>query len=141
MSIRSVYRNAPDYVAAPLAVLASGLAALILAALGAAAFAFLVGELHHTDDLENAIVAFFFVAPGIAILGFVSCFAVLMNWHHPISWRVPTFAFALGVTLIWVWGHDWLGVGPFIPGTVAWFGLCWVSSRKVNTRNEHVVQA
>jgi O-antigen/teichoic acid export membrane protein len=138
MSIRSVYRNAPDYVAAPLALLASCLVGLILAALGAATFAFLLGKLHHTDDLDNAIFAFFFVAPGIAILGFVSCFAVLMNWHRPISWRVPTFAFALGITLVWAWGHDWLGVAPFIPGTVAWLGMCWVSNGKVNTRNEHV---
>jgi hypothetical protein len=110
MSIRSVYRNAPDYVAAPLALLASCLVGRILAALGAATFALLLGRLHHTDDLDNAIFAFFFVAPGIAILGFVSCFAVLMNWHRPISWRVPTFAFALGMPLVWAWGHDWLGI-------------------------------
>ena len=141
MTIRNAYREAPDYVAAPLALLSSSLVGLILAALGAAAFAFLVGKLHHTDDLDDAIVAFFFVAPGIAILGFVVFFAVFMNWHRPISWRVPTFAFALGVTSVWVWGHDWLGIASFIPGTVAWLGLCWFSMRKVNTRNEHVVQA
>jgi O-antigen/teichoic acid export membrane protein len=141
MSFRSVYRDAPDYVAAPLALLASSVVGLILAGLGAAAFAFLRGKIRHTDDLDNTIVAFFFVAPGIAILGFVSCFSVFMNCHRPISWRVPTFTFALGVTLIWVWGRDWLGVAPFIPGTVAWLGLCWFSSRKVNTRNEHVLQA
>jgi len=141
MSVRSIYRGAPNYVAAPLVLLASSLVGLILAALGAATFAFLLGKLHHTDDLDNAIVSFFFVAPGIAILGFVSCFAVFMNWRRPISWGVPTFAFALGVTVAWVWGHDWLGVAPFIPGTVTWLGLCWFSNRKVNTRNEHVVKA
>ena len=134
----SVYRDAPDYVAAPLALLVSGLVSLTIAFLGAAALAFLLGKLHQPGDLGDAIVAFFFVAPRIAIVGLVSCFAVFMSWHRPISWQVPTFAFALGITLVWIWGHDWLGVAAFIPGTVAWLGMCWVSNGKVNTRNEHV---
>jgi hypothetical protein len=141
MSLRSIYRDLPDYVGVPLALLASSLVSLIVAALGAVIFAFLRGKLRASDDLDNAIIAFFFVAPGIAILSFVSCFAVFMSWHRPIGWRVPTFAFAICVISVWMWGHDWLGVTPFIPGAVAWLGLCWFSSRKVNTRNEHVISA
>jgi hypothetical protein len=75
MSLRSIYRDLPDYVGVPLALLASSLVSLIVAALGAVIFAFLRGKLRASDDLDNAIIAFFFVAPGIAILSFVSCFA------------------------------------------------------------------
>jgi hypothetical protein len=108
MSIRSVYRNAPDYVAAPLALLASSLVGFILAALGAATFTFLFGKLHHTDDLDNAIFAVFFVAPGIAILGFVSCFELAS----------PDFLAGSNVCVC-TWRYIGLGVGSRLAGRSA----------------------
>jgi hypothetical protein len=131
----------PDHLAVTLALLASCVVALTLAAVGAATLDFLLGKLHQAGDLADAILAFFLVAPSIAVLGVVSCFAVLMNWHRAISWRAPTFAFTLGVILVWVWGHDWIGITPVVPGAIAWLVICWLSGRKVSAHTEHVVKA
>ena len=61
---RSVYRDAPDYVAAPLALLASSVVGLILAGLGAAAFAFLTWKASVTRMTSiSRSSLFFFVAP------------------------------------------------------------------------------
>jgi hypothetical protein len=79
--------------------------------------------------------------PSIAIFVFVSSFAFLMSWHRVISWRAPTIAFALGVIAVWMWGHDWLGVAPFVPGTIAWLVICWLFRGEVSVDNEHVVKA
>jgi hypothetical protein len=133
----------PDYFALPLALLASGVAALVLAALGAATLYFILGRFHRADDLDDAILAFFFVTPSIAVLAFVFCFSILVNWHHKTSWRTPTFAFALGGTLVWVWPLDPGGIGfPwYAPGIVAWLVSCWILRRKGISSTEHVLQA
>jgi hypothetical protein len=143
MSIQSVYRRMPDYRAVPLALLASAVVALTLAALGAVTLDFLLGKFHRPGDLGDAILAFFFVAPSVAVLAFVSCFSILINWHRATSWRAPTFAFALGAILVWVWAHDFGGIGfaPFVPGTIAWLVSCWFLHRRSSSHSEHVLQA
>jgi hypothetical protein len=116
----------PDCVAVPLALLASAVAAVTLAALGAATLDLLLGRLRRSDDLDDAILAVFFVAPSIAVLAFVFCFSILVNWHHATSWRTPTFAFVLGAILVWVWPFDFGGIGVawYVPGAIAWLVSC-----------------
>jgi hypothetical protein len=133
----------PDYLAVPLALLASAVVALTLAALGAATLNFVLGKFHGPGDLGDAILAFFCAAPSIAVLAFVSCFSILVNWHSPASWRAPTFAFALGAILVWVWPLDFGGIGFawYVPGTVAWLVSFWLLRRKVSAHSEHVLEA
>jgi len=143
MSIQSVYRRMPDYFAVPLALLTPAVVAVMLAALAAVMLVFLLGKFHRPGDLGDATLAFFFVAPSIAVLAFVSCFSILVNWHHAASWRTPTFAFVLGAILVWVWPLDFGGIGFawYMPGTVAWLVSCWLLRRKVSAHSDHVIEA
>lgn len=133
----------PTYLAAPLALVASAVAALTLAVLGEVALVFLLGKIHGPGDLGDAMLAFFCAAPSIAVLAFVSCFSILVNWHHATSWRTPTFAFVLGAILVWVWPLDFGGIGFtwYLPGTIAWLASCWLLHRKSISHSEHVLQA
>jgi len=134
MSIQSAYRRMPAYFAVLLALLASAVAAVTLAAVGTATLIFLLGRFHRSDDLDDAVLGFFFVAPSIAVFAFVSCFSILVNWHHATSWRTPTFAFVLGSILVWVWPLDFGGAGFawYMPGTVAWLVSCWLLRRRLS---------
>jgi len=132
----------PAYLAVPSALLASVVAALALAALGAMAVDSLLDKFHGRADLGDAFFAFFHAAPAIAVLAFVFCFSILANWHHPTSWRAPTFAFALGAILVWVWAHDFGGIGFawYVPGTFAWLLSCWFLHRSAGAHPEHVIE-
>jgi hypothetical protein len=144
MSIQGAYRRMPDYFAVPAALLISAVGALGLAVLSAFTLTWVLEIVpHHSDGLDDAINAFFFVAPGIALGGFVSCFSILINWHHATSWRTPTFALVLGAILIWVWAHDFGGIGFAwcMPGTIAWLVSCWLLHRKSIPYTDHVLQA
>jgi hypothetical protein len=142
MSIQSVYRRMPDYLAVPVALLPSAFMALTLAVLGAEPLDFLVGKLlHRPSDLGVALLVWFCAAPSIAVLGFVFCFSILINWHHAASWRAPTFAFALGSILLWLWAHDWIGSAWYIPGTIAWLISCWFLRRRSISHSKHVLEA
>jgi len=142
MSIRTGYRRIPVYLAMPLAVLASAGVALTLALVGAYTLNFLLGKLLQNEDaLGYAITSFFLAAPGIALLTFVFCFSVFINWHHATSWRAPTFAFALGAILIWTWAHDFGGIGFawYVPGTLAWLISCWFLHKGKGVQHQHVL--
>jgi hypothetical protein len=144
MSVQSGYRRMPDYLAAPLALVASAVVALAFALVGAYTLNFLLGKLlQNQGDLGYAITAFFLAAPGIALLAFVFCFSVVMNWHHATTWRTPTFAFALGAVLVWVWarGFGGIGVAWYVPGAVGWLLSCWFLSSKGTAHTEHVAKA
>jgi hypothetical protein len=145
MSIRSAYRSTPGYLAVPLALLTSAVAAVALATLGTFAKLFFLEKFHRpgAGDLGETILLVFFVTPSIAILGFVICFSILVSWHHSTSWRSPTFAFALGAVLVWVWAHDFGGIGiaPFVPGAVAWLATCWFLRRRSGAHSDRVLQA
>jgi hypothetical protein len=141
MSIQSAYRKMPVWLAMPAALLASAVVAMTLASLGAAALDFIFGKFHKPGDLGDAILVVFFVAPSIAVLAFVFCFSILLSWHHTTSWRAPTFAFALGAILVWLWAHDWVGLIPFVPGTVAWLISCWLLHRNASAHHKHVIEA
>jgi len=133
----------PVYLAIPLVLLVSAVAALTLAVLGGATLVFLLGKIHGPGDLGDAMLAFFCAAPSIAVLVFVSCFPILVNWHHDTSWLAPTFAFALGAVLVWVWAHDFGGIGYawYVPGTIAWLVSCWLLRPKLSSPSEHVIEA
>jgi hypothetical protein len=122
----------PFYFAMSLAFLVSAVVALTFAALGATVLDFFLGKFHRPDDLGDAILAAFFAAPSIAILGFVACSSVLINRHHAISWQVPTFAFALSASLVWAWAHDFGGISFawYMPGIMTWLGsgLYWAAA-------------
>ena len=144
MSIQSRYRRMPIYLATPLAVLASAVVALASAVLGEYLLdPFLEKLLHRPSDLGLSLLVWFCVAPSIAILTFVSCFSVLVNWHRATSWRAPTFAFTLGAILVWVWARDFGGIGFawYVPGTIAWLVSCWLLRRKLSSQSEHVIEA
>jgi hypothetical protein len=131
----------PEYLAIPLAVLISVIAALMLVGIGAATTGFLLGKFKRSDDFDNAITAFFFAAPSIAVLAFVFCFSIVTNWHHATSWRAPTFAFTLGSILLWSWAHDWIGFAWYVPGIIGWLVSCWFLHRKSISHSEHIIQA
>lgn len=134
----------PDYLAIPLALLVSAVAALALAVLGEALLDSLLEKLlHRPSDLGLALLVWFCAAPSIAILGFVFCFSILVNWHHAASWLAPTFAFALSAILVWVWARDFGGIGFawYVPGTIAWLVSCWFLHRKSISHSDHVLQA
>lgn len=145
MSIQSAYRRMPVYFAVPLALLASAVVAFAFALLGAYTLNFLLGKLFQNyDALGYAITAFFLAAPGFALLAFVLCFSVFINWHHATSWLTPTFAFALGTILFWFWDHHFFGgvaLVWYVPGTVAWLVRCWLLHRKSISHSTHVLQA
>src|SRR5260370_13308353 len=143
MSIQSVYRRMPDYVAAPIALVASAVVALALVVLAEVTVVFLLGKIHGPGDLGDAMLAFFDAAPSIAVLAFVSCFSILVSWHHATPWRTPTFAFVLGAILVWVWPLDFAGSGFswYTPGVVAWLISCWLLRRKVTVHSDHVIEA
>jgi len=143
MSIQSVYRRMPDYVAVPLAFLTFAVVAVMLAALAAVMLVFLLWKFHRPGDLGDATLAWFYAAPSIAVPAFVSCFSILINWHHATSWRAPTFAFALGAISVWVWARDFGGISFawYVPGTIAWLVSCWFLHRKSISHSEHVLQA
>lgn len=142
MSIRSVYRRMPAYLAVPLALLISTVVALALATLGAMAVDSMLDKFHGRADLGDSFLAFFYAGPAIALLGFVSCFSVLMKWHHATSWRAPTFAFAVGAILVWVWANGLGGIGLawYVPGTIAWLLSCWFLHRHASAHPQHVIQ-
>jgi hypothetical protein len=143
MSIRSAYRRMPAYLALPLTLLASTVVALALAVVGVVTVDSLLDEFRGRSDLGNSFLAVFYAGPAIALLGFVSCFSILMNWHHATSWRAPTFAFALGAVLVWVWAHDFGGIGFawYLPGILAWLLSSWLLSRNASVHTEHVIEA
>src|ERR1017187_5048779 len=113
MSIQSVYRRMPTYLAAPLALVASAVAALTLAVLGEVTLVFLLGKIHGPGDLGDAMLAFFCAAPSIAVLAFVS----------------------------WPLHFGGIGFAWYVPGTFAWLVSCWFLHRKSISHYEHVFQA
>jgi hypothetical protein len=144
MSIQSAYRRMPNYFAMPLALLASVVVAFAFALVGAYTLNFLLGKLFQNQDaLGYAITAFFLAAPGLALLAFVFCFSVFINWHHATSWLTPTFSLALGSTLVWLWARDFGGIGFawYVPGTITWLASCWFLHRKSISQSEDAVQA
>jgi len=133
----------PDYLAVPLALLVSAFVALALAVLGGVVVASFLDGLRGSADLGHSFLAFFYAAPGIGLLAFVSCFSVFINWHHATPWLTPTFAFALGTILVWLWARDFGGVAFvwYLPGTTAWIISCWFLHRRSISHPKHVFQA
>ena len=142
MSIRSGYRRMPAYLAVPLALLVSAVAALVLAVLGSVVVDSFLDGLRGTADLGHSFLAFVYAAPGIGLLAFVFCFSVFTNCYHAASWLTPTFAFALGTILVWLWTRDFGGVGFlwYLPGATAWLISCWFLHRRSISHSKHVLQ-
>jgi hypothetical protein len=73
MSIQGADRRMPEYLAGRLALLASAVAALALAALNAAALDLVPGKLFHPPgDVGLVLLVRFCAMPSIAVLAFVS---------------------------------------------------------------------
>ena len=137
MSIQSAYRRMPVYLAIPLVLLVSAVAALTLAVLGGATLVFLLGKIHGPGDLGDAMLAFFCAAPSIAVLAFVSCFSILVNWHHATSWRTPTFA--LFSALSWFRSGPLISVGSALHGTCREPSLGWLAAGSfIRGRRRHL---
>jgi hypothetical protein len=132
----------PVYCAVPLALLASAIGATTLAVLGVFTLGFLVGA-----DGPGAGVLIICAIPNIAVPAFVVSFSVLVNLHHPTSWRTPTFAFAAAAILLWVWGHFGVRDIPFAAfvllgtGAIACLACCWFLRRKLSNPFDHVLEA
>jgi hypothetical protein len=145
MSLLSAYQRTPNYLAIPLALVCSAVIALMLATLVVIGKLFLLQTLdgQGAGDLGVAILLVFFATPATAILGFVLCFSILINWHHSASWRVPTFAFVLSSISVWAWARDFGGIGilPFIPGAIAGLISCWLLRRSSGSPSDHVLEA
>jgi hypothetical protein len=144
MSIPNSYRGVSDYLAVPFALLASGVLSLALAVLVTIPLDFVVEKLlHRESELGISLLVWFCAAPSLAVLVFVSCFSILINWHHATTWRTPTFAWALGTILLWLWARDFGGVGLawYAPGIIAWIVCCLLLRRKGISSTGHVLQA
>src|SRR5215475_2592596 len=127
MSTQSAYRSMPAYMAVPAALICSA----ALAVVSGMILMILASVSHLTDDFANGLFVAFVAAPSVSLFTFVSCFSFAIHCHHPTPWRTPTFAFALGASLLLLWGHDWLsfnwfGFIAFFPGGVAWLVSCWL---------------
>lgn len=133
----------PPYLAVPLALVVSAIMALALAILGAVAVDSFLDEFRGRADLGHSFLAFFHAGPAIALLGFVLSFSILINWYHATSWRTPTFAFGLGAALLWLWSHEFGGIGLawYMPGVVAWLVSCWLLHKGAGAHPQHVLQA
>jgi ABC-type proline/glycine betaine transport system permease subunit len=144
MRIQSYYRRMSDYLAVPLALLASSVLSLALAVLITIPLDFLVEKLlHRENELGISLLVWFCAAPSLAVLVFVSWFSILINWHHATTWRTPTFACALGTILLWLWARDFGGIGLawYAPGIVTWIVCCLLLRRKGAPSTGHVLQA
>lgn len=140
MSVATTYRRMPLYFAAPAALIVSA----GLAVLSDLILMVIISTTHVTDDLGKGFFIVFVVSPSLALFTFVCCFSSAMHWHHHASWQAPTLAFALGVTVLLLWGHDWLGFNrlgliAFLPGGVAWLVNSWLLNRK-HLPSKHVLQ-
>lgn len=143
MSIQIAYRGMPDYIAVPLALLASAVAAAALAALGVFTLVVLLQRFEGPDG-PAAGVLLVVAMLNIAVPTFVSCFSALVHSHHVTVWQAPTFAFVLCVTLTFMWMPFAITFAPIVLGTgaVAWLGSCWfLRRRKLNAHSEHVIEA
>jgi hypothetical protein len=142
VSIQSGYRRIPDYLAAPLALVVSAIMALALAVLGGVVVDSGLDGLRGSANLGRSFLAFFYAAPGIGLLAFVFCFSGFINRHHATSWLTPTFAFALGTILVWLWARGFGGVrfAWYLPGTIAWPVSCWLLHRKSISHSEHLCE-
>ena len=133
----------PEYIAVPLAVLVSCILSLALAVLITISLEFFLGKLlHRENDLGLSLLVWFCATPSLAVLSFISGFSILVNWHHATSWRTPTFAFALGTILVWLYVRGFGGIGFewYAPATVDWFLCCLILRRKGISSTEHVLQ-
>lgn len=133
----------PVYIVVPLALFISAIVALALATFGAIAVDSLLDEYRGRADLGNSFFAFFYAGPAIALVGFVSGFSVLTNWHRATSWRAPTIVFAAGAVSVWLWAHDFGGLGFawYLPGAIAWLLSCWFLRKSTSARPEHAIEA
>jgi hypothetical protein len=132
-----------NYLAVPIALLASGVLSLALAVLITIPLDFMVEKLlHRESELGISLLVWFCAAPSLAVLIFVSCFSIVTNWHHATTWRTPTFAFALGTISLWSWARNFGGIGFawYVPGIVAWLVCCLILRRKGISSTGHVLQ-
>jgi len=130
------------YYAAPVALISSA----ALGLLSGVILVIVLSMFRLTDDFGNALLVVFVAVPSLALFTFVSCFSLAMHWHHPTSWRAPTSAFALGASVLLLWGHDWLGVNrlgfiAFFPGGVASLVSCWLLHRRPKSHSQHALEA
>lgn len=139
MGICRVYRLMPGYYAIPVAVLASALASVILAALGVVFTDFLLNKYH--ADGPGAGVLVILVALNIVVPTFISVVSILINLHHQTSWLTPTLAFVLCVILIRMLGPFDVQFAPFMlsTGLLACLITCWFLRRREVSLPEHVL--
>ena len=137
MSILSVYRRLPVYEAVPLAVLCAAVGAVVLTTVGVATLDFFL-----TDGLGEGVLIVL-VAVNIAVSAFTGFVSVLVNVHHPTSWRTPSLAFAFCAALLWAVEPFDIQFAPFMLGTgaIVWFVSCLFLRRKGAPSPTHVLQA
>lgn len=126
MDIQATYRQMPEYLAIPLAVMASAVVASALGVLGAFAVDFLFTKLSGFDG-PGAGVLLIVVVLNIAVSAFIATISILVNLHHRSSWRVPTLTFGSCIVLIRLLGPFDIRFAPFVLGTGAVTCLvsCW----------------
>jgi len=130
----------PDYLATPLAVLASTVVALTFAALGVFKLDFLFKRFNGPDG-PGAGVLIILVAVNIAVPGFIAVASILVNLRRRTSWQTPTIAFASCIVLIRMLGPFDVQFAPFMlcSGALAWVASCWFLRRKEIASPEHVL--
>jgi hypothetical protein len=123
------------YVAVPLAVLASLVAAFALAALSMLTVDLFLKP--SADDIGAAMLALL-VSLNVAIATFVALVSILVNQHHKTTWMTPTAAFASCIVLVRLLGPFDVKFAPFMlgTGTVTWLGSCWFTGVRNTNRSE-----
>ena len=140
MSIPSAYREIPNYLALPLAFLASGVVAFAFAAVGAQTTGFVLEKLDGVDGLGAGVLVIL-VFLNIAVSAFIVSASVLTKLHHRSSWPVPAMAFVFCIILIRALGAFEVQSSPLMLGTglLACLLSCWFLRRREVSSAEHVL--
>ena len=141
MSIQGAYRRIPDYLALPLAFLASAIIALAVAAIGALTTGFLLEKLDGADGPGAGVLVILLVFLNMAASAFIGGASVLANLHPRSSWRIPVLAFVFCVILVRALGPFDVQFAPFYVGTglVVCLLSCWFLRRKEVASTEHAI--
>ena len=139
MKFWKAYRYMPEYFAIPLAVLASGIGALALAAVTVYVLTLVLERIHGPDG-PGAGVLLLPIAFNLAISTFIVLVSILIHLHHKTSWLTPTLAFATCVVLTRMMGPFDIQFAPFMLGTgaVTCIIICWLLRTKGVSSPEHV---
>jgi hypothetical protein len=148
VSILQKYRSTPAYVASAIAVVAAFCMSWASGFLFDYIAEFLMGKFSHAVNFGLLVVPLLGIPSGM-IRVFIATVAVLVNLHHPTSWRTPTLAFGFCCIVLTSYMEFFPPIGGGTPplglllmlatGVVTWLVSCWLLRRKGIQEPMHVL--